>query len=281
MTGYKPTSPVNPLLSNQAALTLLRWQSEAGVDETIAEITPETYTETPLETIIEKPLHAKISPYKRQQEEQPPSSLPSFAPLLANITTLEELRHAMENVADGGLRATASKLVFSDGNPKARVMFIGEAPGREEDRQGVPFVGRSGQLLDRMLAAIGLNRTQVYITNVIPWRPPANRTPTRDEINPFRPFLNRHIMLINPDVLVLTGGVAAKTLLNTSKGIMTLRGKWTDCLISDKGVDYYIPALPIFHPAFLLRQPGQKRLAWHDLLMLQEKLNTLGTSSSL
>ena len=191
--------------------------------------------------------------------------------------SLEDLRAAMESFDGCNLKPGARNLVFGDGNPKASVMLVGEAPGRDEDATGTPFVGRSGQLLDRMLRAVDLDRTQVYISNVIPWRPPGNRTPTPLEAALCRPFIERHIELAGPDgdgplILALLGGSAAKTLLDTKAGIMGLRGKWTKKEVAGR----MVPVLPTLHPAYLLRQPAHKRLAWHDLLSLREKLDTLG-----
>ena len=183
-------------------------------------------------------------------------------------TTLEELKAAMEQFEGCNLKRTAKNLVFADGNPQARIMLIGEAPGRDEDLQGLPFVGRAGQLLDLMLKAIGLDREQAYITNVIPWRPPGNRTPTPQETEICRPFIERHVELVNPELIVLLGGSSAKTMLKTTDGIMRLRGKWSSIETQSAKVD----ALPTLHPAYLLRQPGQKKLAWSDLLKVQEKL---------
>jgi DNA polymerase len=153
-------------------------------------------------------------------------------------------------------------------------MLIGEAPGRDEDLQGKPFVGRAGQLLDRMLAAIGLSESQVYITNTVYWRPPGNRTPTPEEIEACAPFLARQIELLSPRVLVLLGGAAAKTILGVSEGIMRLRGKWLNYPCAGRD----LPALATLHPAYLLREPERKRLAWHDLLMLKAALAAETTS---
>jgi DNA polymerase len=160
-----------------------------------------------------------------------------------------------------------------DGNPAAPVMIIGEAPGADEDRIGRPFVGRSGQLLDRMLAAIGLDRTTVQITNVIYWRPPGNRKPTSAEIAACLPFVLRHIALARPQVVVLAGGTAASALLPVSEGITRLRGRWFDLAVP--GLDAPVPTLPMFHPSFLLRAPERKREAWRDLLALKARLDAL------
>ena len=170
-------------------------------------------------------------------------------------------------------------MVFGDGDPNADVMIIGEAPGAEEDRKGAPFVGASGHLLGRMLAAIGLTRESVYITNVLFWRPPGNRNPTSAEVATCLPFVQRHIELVSPKVLVFVGGAAAKTLLDRTEGIMRLRGKWYEYQIpTDAGEAVSIPALAMLHPAYLLRTPAQKRLAWLDLLSLRAKLGELTQS---
>lgn len=212
--------------------------------------------------------------------EPPNTSSPAAIPLdtveqageakaiAASCSSLEDLRAALESFDACPLKHTAKNLVFADGNPDAEIMLVGEAPGRDEDIQGLPFVGRSGQLLDRMLAAIGLDRTNVYITNVLPWRPPGNRQPTPVEQAMCAPFIEKHIELVAPKHLMLVGGVSAKQMLGTSSGIMKLRGKWASVTAGD----LTIPALPIFHPAYLLRQPAQKRLAWRDLQDFKTKI---------
>ncbi|TPK93211.1 uracil-DNA glycosylase [Mesorhizobium sp. B2-4-12] len=192
--------------------------------------------------------------------------------IAARASTLEELRQHMAAFDGCNLKATAKNLVFADGNPEAAVMLVGEAPGRDEDIEGLPFVGRSGQLLDRMLAAIGLDRTSVYIANVIPWRPPGNRTPTPHETEICRPFIERQIELVNPKVLVNLGGPSAKTLLNTSEGILRLRGNWR---VHTTASGTAIPAMPTLHPAYLLRTPAHKKLAWRDFLEVKAKLRAL------
>jgi uracil-DNA glycosylase len=182
--------------------------------------------------------------------------------------TLEALRELMHKFDGCALKSTATQLVFADGNPKARIMFVGEAPGRDEDIEGLPFVGRSGKLLDRMIAAIGLDRTKVYIANVIPWRPPGNRTPTPQETLVCLPFIQRQIELVDPDVLVTLGNPSTQTLLGTREGIMRTRGKWFDY---DTG-SRTIRALPTFHPAYLLRSPAYKRFSWQDLRAIAKAL---------
>ena len=181
---------------------------------------------------------------------------------------LDELRALLENFEGCSLRNTATQLVFADGNPEGRVMFVGEAPGHEEDISGRPFVGRSGQLLDRMIEAIGLDRTKVYIANVVPWRPPGNRTPTPQETAICLPFIRRQIELADPDILVCLGQPSTQTLLGTKDGITRTRGRWFKF---DTG-RREIRALATYHPAFLLRSPLQKRLAWRDFLALKKAL---------
>ncbi|MCS6891787.1 MAG: uracil-DNA glycosylase, partial [Rhodovarius sp.] len=196
------------------------------------------------------------------------------ATLAAACRSLEELRQAMAEFAATPLRETATQLVFADGVPGAPVMLVGEAPGAEEDRQGLPFVGASGRLLDRMLASIGLDRrSNCYITNILPWRPPGNRTPTDAEMQLFLPFLRRHIALVRPRLLVLLGGSAAKALIGGREGITRLRGKWHQVMIEDEQV---IPALATLHPAYLLRNPAAKKDAWHDCLMLRRRMEAEG-----
>jgi uracil-DNA glycosylase len=186
----------------------------------------------------------------------------------ASAQSLAELGQHLEQFDGCGLKAMAKNLCFFRGAESARVMIIGEAPGRDEDRAGVPFVGRAGQLLDKMLAAIGLDDSTAHITNVVYWRPPGNRTPTPVETQVCRPFLDRQIELVSPDIIVTVGGPAAKTLLDTSAGIMKLRGKWHEISIAGKTVR----VMPTLHPAYLLRTPAAKRLAWRDLLDIKAAL---------
>jgi DNA polymerase len=171
------------------------------------------------------------------------------------------------------LKQTATNLVFGDGNPKAKVMLVGEAPGADEDRQGKPFVGVSGQLLDRMLGWIGLDRSSFYITNQVYWRPPGNRKPTDAEVAACQPFVMRHIELVSPELLILVGGAATKTLLGRTDGVMKLRGRWFE--YASGGLPRPIPAMVVLHPAFLLRTPSFKRETWRDLLAVKQRLETL------
>ncbi len=196
---------------------------------------------------------------------------PQHHPALS-CQTLDELKQALLQFEGCSLKDTAMNLVFADGYPQAKVMLVGEAPGADEDRQGRPFVGQSGQLLDKILKAIGLDRTAVYISNIIPWRPPGNRPPTTQEIAVCQPFIHRHIQLIEPKILILLGGVAAKTLLQRTDGIMRLRGQWHSYSLHDKVT---AKVMATFHPAYLMRSPGQKSLVWHDFVMIEKVLKTL------
>jgi DNA polymerase len=187
---------------------------------------------------------------------------------LGQVATLAELEALVAGFEGCALKRTAKSLCFARGREDARIMLIGEAPGRDEDLQGKPFVGRAGQLLDRMLAAIGLAEEHVYITNTVYWRPPGNRTPTPEEVEACAPFLARQIELLSPDVLVLLGGAAVRNILGVAEGIMRLRGKWLSYACAGRD----IATLPTLHPAYLLRTPEDKRLAWRDLLMVKEAL---------
>lgn len=192
----------------------------------------------------------------------------------ASAPTLEALSELLQGFDGCPLKHTATRLVFADGNPRARLMLVGEAPGRDEDIEGKPFVGRSGKLLDRMLAAIGIDRTRAYIANVVPWRPPGNRTPTPQETAICLPFIRRQIELADPDILVCLGGPSAQTLLGITDGITKARGRWQEY----NTVTRTIPALATFHPAYLLRSPLGKRMAWRDLMAIEAKLAGLGAN---
>ena len=198
----------------------------------------------------------------------PEAAIASAREAARTAPSLEALRALLENFDGCALKHTATRLVFSDGNPNARIMFVGEAPGRDEDIEGLPFVGRSGKLLDRMISAIGLDRSKAYIANVIPWRPPGNRTPTPQETQICLPFVQRQIELVNPDVLVTLGNPSTQTLLSTREGIMKTRGKWFDY---DTGTRT-IRAIATFHPAYLLRSPSYKRMSWQDLRAIAKEL---------
>ena len=198
----------------------------------------------------------------------PEAAIASAREMARTAPSLHALRALLENFDGCALRSTATRLVFADGNPQARIMFVGEAPGRDEDLEGLPFVGRSGKLLDRMIAAIGLDRSTAYIANVIPWRPPGTRTPTPQETQICLPFIRRQIELVNPDVLVTLGNPSTQALLSTRDGIMKTRGKWFDY---DTG-SRIIRAMATFHPAYLLRSPSYKRMSWQDLRAIARAL---------
>ena len=260
-------------------------QLSFGIDEAIGDTPLDRYalsisdvTTSPAKSEAERPAQGKESQrVKRQQSRISPSSSHAAlesASVADSAQTLDELRATLAAFEGCALKRTATNLVFADGNPDAKVMIIGEAPGAEEDRLGLPFVGVSGKLLDRMLGFIGLDRSSAYITNVLPWRPPGNRKPTQAEVAVCMPFTKRHVELANPKILVLAGGAAASTLLETSQGISRIRGRWHD--YSSPGLAQPIAALPTFHPAYLLRTPGQKRFAWRDFLALKLKLQEFG-----
>lgn len=249
------------------AVELLRWQVELGVIDAIGDTPVDRYA---LPDKVAPPPTATKSTTVAATE---PVNMPDVDPVaeatnLANAApTLDALRAALDGFPHCDLKRGARNLVFSDGTPGARVMIVGEAPGREEDRAGTPFVGPAGQLLDKMLGAIDMGRDRsdggVYITNTLPWRPPQNRDPKPEEIAMLKPFLMRHIALANPDVLVVMGNWACQALLG-KRGITRLRGQWSNVA--------GIPALPMFHPAYLLRMPAAKREAWADLLALKARL---------
>jgi uracil-DNA glycosylase len=227
----------------------------------------------PTKAISTKAIPAKSmpAPLPLTRGEPPPApdaAIASARELATTAPTLDALRALLETFDGCALKHTATRLVFADGNPQARVMFVGEAPGRDEDIEGLPFVGRSGKLLDRMIAAIGLDRSRAYIANVIPWRPPGNRTPTPQETQICLPFIRRQIELVDPDVLVTLGNPSTQALLGTREGIMRSRGKWFDYDTGSRA----IRALPTFHPAYLLRSPSYKRMSWQDLRAIAKAL---------
>ena len=251
-------------LDFHTARALLEWQIELGADEAIS-----------AEPIDRYALRDQPKPKRAAQAAPDPQPVPQTDPvaearaLAQGAATLDELREALGDFPHCELKQGARNTVFADGNPAARIMVIGEAPGRDEDMRGLPFVGRAGQLLDRMFAAIDMDRAApdteaaLYITNVLPWRPPQNRDPKPEEVAMMLPFLQRHVELVDPQVLVLMGNHSCHALLGM-RGITRLRGKWAEALGR--------PALPMFHPAFLLRNPAAKREAWQDLLMLRVRL---------
>jgi uracil-DNA glycosylase len=269
---------------------LLTFYLEAGVDCALTEEPVNRLSDpdlvpvpreipAPRETAATEPV--RTSPATVPAARGEPAPLPEAAIMLAReaartAPSLDVLRALLEKFDGCALKSTATRLVFADGNPQARIMFVGEAPGREEDIEGLPFVGRSGKLLDRMIAAIGLDRGNTYIANVIPWRPPGNRTPTPQETQICLPFIQRQIELVNPDVLVTLGNPSTQTLLSTREGIMKTRGRWFDY---DTGTRV-IRALATFHPAYLLRSPSYKRMAWQDLRSIAKALEPVNNASA-
>ncbi len=244
----------------------LRWQIEAGADEAVGErpvnrFAPAAEGGGPVDAAATRaaPLLESAAEVKHNARA-----------LAAQAATLGELEAALEAFEGCALKQTATNLVFGDGNPEARVMFVGEAPGADEDRQGLPFVGVSGQLLDRMVACIGLDRGSFYITNVVYWRPPGNRHPTAAEVAACQPFIERQIELVAPEILVFLGGAAAKTLLGRSEGVMKLRGRWFK--YASPGLTAPVAAIATLHPAYLLRTASAKREAWRDLLAIKSRL---------
>ena len=261
-------------------LAALAWLVDAGADE----------------AVLSEPVNRFAAP--KPQREAPPAELPQRAPsnfgeaprppapqplaassddaigsameIAARAQTLAELKAALESYDGCALKAHATNTVFADGTPDHGIMLIGEAPGHDEDRQGLPFVGRAGKLLDKMLAAIHLDRTRVYIVNVLPWRPPDNRNPEPTEVAKCIPFLRRHIELARPKMLILLGAVSARHVLGQTDGIMRLRGKWLEYHVAG----HMIPVMPTLHPAYLLRRPIDKRLSWRDLQAIAAKVKT-------
>ena len=277
----------------KAARELLEFYADAGVDTVIDEQPFDRFAE-PAPLSPSRDIAREASATARQDigaAMAPPARRPPDLPLAGggtaasapvapdtavmaardaarNATSLTELKAILSLFEGCALRTTATQLAFADGNPAAKLMLVGEAPGYEEDRQGLPFVGRSGQLLDRMLKAIGIDRTSVYIANVVPWRPPGNRTPTPQETQICLPFIRRQIELADPDVLVCLGGPSMQTLLEVKDGIMKMRGRW---MTYDTG-SREIRAMATLHPAYLLRQPLAKRLAWRDFMAIRKAL---------
>jgi DNA polymerase len=253
---------------------LLRWYVTMGIDEAIDEVPRDRLAETaaaPRPALNPKPAGSRLAP---PLAVEPQSGAAAARKSAAAAQSLDELAAAVAGFDGCALRRMATNTVFADGTPHAPVMVIGEAPGADEDRIGKPFVGRSGQLLDRMLAAIGLERQRnVYITNVLFWRPPGNRKPTDEEIAACLPFVWRHIALNRPEVVVLCGGTATSAMLGRSEGITRLRGRWFDLAVPE--LDRPVPALTTYHPSFLLRSPARKSESWRDFLELQSKLEAI------
>jgi DNA polymerase len=267
----------------RAAQELLAFYAEAGVDALLGESPADRLSAAQIEPAsVPEPARraepdvaeARIAPAPRASPESGPAT-PEIAVMAAreaarSAASLDELRGILAKFEGCALRTTAKQLVFADGNPQGRVMFVGEAPGREEDLEGLPFVGRSGKLLDLMMTAIGLDRTGAYIANIIPWRPPGNRTPTPQESQICLPFIQRQIELANPDILVCLGGPAAQALLGVKEGIKRTRGRWFTFHTGTRE----IRAIATFHPAYLLRSPLEKRFAWRDFMAIKKGLGT-------
>ena len=264
-------------ITHSELVDALRLQLEIGIDAALID------SPAPQAQLQKTPSKTSV-----QQQKEPPAADSLSAPValsddilpilssaqklssdLTGLRTLDALQQALADFDGCALKKTASNLVFADGNPDAKIMIIGEAPGGDEDKMGLPFVGAAGQLLDKMLGSIGLDRQHVYITNILPWRPPGNRTPSPEEVALLWPFLRRHIQLKAPEVIFALGGSSAKLLLNTTIGILKLRGEVQEIDFSDAGQANVIPVLPSLHPAYLLRAPKMKQQAFHDLLTLK------------
>ncbi len=285
--------------SRNEMLALLKWQRDMGVDVGVVD--------DPINRFLRpagkdgalnenrdggngRPdgIPASANPAAQAENMPPPGSTAAplaglhqdkseAAELAAKANNLDELRQALE-VYDGcSLKRQASQLVFGDGNRQAKIMLVGEAPGRDEDLQGRPFVGRSGQLLDHMLSAIGLDRSGVYIANIVPWRPPGNRTPSPLEVALCLPFLHRQIELVAPKILVTLGGSATQTMFDARLAITKVRGQWREIELGQ----HQMRAMATLHPAFLLRQPAQKRLAWLDMLAIATAMKEMGIQTSI
>ncbi|MEI6559301.1 MAG: uracil-DNA glycosylase [Rhodospirillaceae bacterium] len=271
------------MLDQSEIIAALRWQAEIGIDEALDDrpadwtrfsARPGAARRVPVPAAMAGPTRAPTrspAPPPPAGGEAPIPGLADARSLVAGVTSLAGLKEALTRFEGCSLKHTAMTLVFADGNPESQVMLVGEAPGEDEDRLGKPFVGASGRLLDRMLAGIGLDRSTVYISNILPWRPPGNRSPTPAEIALCLPFIERHIALVAPRALVLLGGTAAKSLLNRAEGITRLRGQWLE--YRPPGCADALSAMAIYHPAYLLRSPIHKRETWRDLLSLKRRLS--------
>lgn len=289
-------------------LATLAWLVEAGAEEAVGDEPVDRFAKKKPATDVHSPLEggpkvdsrdsaktasgrgdgsrvdptpkfaSQISTLAQGEDQKPtvlfsePDSIGTAQSLARAANSLAELKSALEGFDGCALKRAATNTVFADGNPASRIMFIGEAPGRDEDRMGLPFVGRAGKLLDKMMEAINLDRTSAYITNVINWRPPDNRAPSPEEAAMCLPFLRRHIELVNPGIIILLGAVAARHVMGFSEGIMKLRGRWLEYRVGDR----MVPVMPTLHPAYLLRQPAHKKLAWRDLQAAEQKIIASG-----
>jgi len=284
---------------NLDSLAVLAWLTEAGAEEAIGEeainrfaaagrrVAADTTPHSPAlaETAASRRESADIRSSRLSEISQKASAVQKTVAavdsdqvgraidIAAGCGTLAELKSALEAFDGCALKKHAQNTVFADGTPDHKIMFIGEAPGRDEDRAGLPFVGRAGKLLDKMFASIDLDRkTNVYITNVLNWRPPENRDPSPEEAASCLPFLRRHIELVAPEIIVLLGAVSAKYVMGKNDGIMRLRGKWLEYFVGGR----MIPVMPTLHPAYLLRRPIDKKLAWRDLQAISGRIDALG-----
>ena len=270
MTANRP-------LNDAEFLSALEWYRAAGVDFAMGEEPVDRFAASRLAP-RPKAQEQRAAPNAAPQQAAPQVATPLIADpseaiaLAASAKTLDELAALMGAYEGCSLKLRATQLVFSDGNPLAKIMLVGEAPGAEEDRIGKPFVGKAGQLLDRMLAAIGLDRTKVYICNTVPWRPPGNRNPSPQEMAACQPFLHRQIELVAPKILLTLGAVASQSLFDTSTGITRLRGQWKPLTVGS----HQMQAVATLHPAYLLRTPSAKAQVWKDMVSLKQKMRELG-----
>jgi uracil-DNA glycosylase len=262
--------------TNSETLAALAWLVDAGADEALLD---EPVNRLAAAKAAREPVRAELPARQPANFREPPravietpkdDAIGTAMEIAARAQTLPELRAALESYDGCALKALATNTVFADGTPDHGIMLIGEAPGHDEDRQGLPFVGRAGKLLDKMLAAIELDRSKVYIVNVMPWRPPDNRNPEPMEVAKCIPFLRRHIELAKPKILILLGAVSARHVLGQTDGIMRLRGRWLEYHVDG----HMIPVMPTLHPAYLLRRPIDKRLAWRDFQAIKAKVKT-------
>lgn len=257
--------PATRQLSDAELLAALDWYRAAGVDLAVAE--------TPVNRFAAAPAPRPAAPVPQAEQAPAPAAVVAADPaearaLAAQARSMDELRAIMAAYDGCGLKLRATQLCFADGNPEAEIMLVGEAPGSEEDLQGKPFVGKAGQLLDRMLGAIGLDRSKVFIVNTVPWRPPGNREPSPEEMALCQPFLFRQIELVAPRLLVTLGNVPTRALFSTTVGITRMRGQWRDLTLGG----HTVRAMATLHPAYLLRQPAAKQMAWRDMLSLKQAI---------
>jgi len=268
--------------TNLDSLSALRWLVDAGADEAIGEhaidrFAPPTLRETvksppmPVRERVQIAAPKNTSPPPPTAQANGDDAIGEAQHVARSCNTLADLRAALEGFEGSQLKKNAKRTVFADGNPASRILLIGEAPGRDEDREGLPFVGRAGKLLDLMLAAIGLGRSSVYITNVMPWRPPDNRNPEATEVAICLPFLRRHIELAAPRIMMLLGSTSLRHVLGNAEGILRNRGRWMEYRVGEEN----IPVMPTLHPAYLLREPAHKKLAWRDLQSFAEKIEQM------